>query len=101
MPGRLVGDQSSATSERCTVSDLQDVRAVIDLPGEWFLVAADRQEASGALADSPRELVPIRLASLVLLPGMPALAARRFGTHRGRTLVLHAIDESSRASVRW
>lgn len=54
----------------------------------WVLVAA-------------RQLVPIRLASLVLLPGTPALAARRFPEHRGRTLVLHAVDESADASLRW
>lgn len=98
------------------------------------MLAADRPEASGALADSPwsmpaffvgwigliaasravntrRAARPLVLAPgsdhggdldvLVLLPGMPALAAGRFGTRRGRTLVLHAIDESSRASVRW
>lgn len=72
------------------------------VPHEWL--EEDGSEEIGAATSvlvAARELAPIRLASLLLLPGMPAHAARCSGTHRGRTLVLHAIDGSSRASVRW
>lgn len=58
-------------------------------------------DAATSVLVAARELAPVRLASLVLLPDPPALGAGRFPTRRRRTLVLRAIDESANASVRW
>lgn len=98
-PERVRSVVPSLTAVAAEMRVLILARAV---PYEWLEGDGNEEiDAATPVLVAARELVPIRLASLVLLPGMPAIAARRFGTHRGRTLVLHAIDESSRASVRW
>jgi hypothetical protein len=105
----LVLIQEAPVSVRSVIPALTAVAAEMRVPSLARVVPYERLEREGnevidaapPVLVAARELVRIRLASLVLVPGPPALAARRFPAHRGRTLVLRAIYESANASVRW